>query len=137
MSKPSRAFRPTTGDDCVYSAISLIRDVCGYKTPYPRGLKKPLPTPLDFITDNAQKFFSKHKVKVWAAERLVKDRPSITRFDKMDAPDVYGGPYIFMYDYSTLASYDATGRYHSHTVVGIPNYPRGTFGMYVIRVTLK
>lgn len=129
-------YLPQKGDNCVQSAVSVIRTVLGYPTAFPKGIKLPIPTPTKDVLMNAQKFFPDHKIAIFVEDyelitEYYKDvRPKVRGFSDLEKKGQYEGKYIYMFDYNMY------GSNYSHTVVGLPSWQPGLRIGYAIRVSL-
>lgn len=133
-------YRPQNGDDCVYSAISVLRSILGYKTAFPKNVYRPRLTDIEWIVSCAPSFFPRHSVESWMKLPLEAEYVKVHGLGDTPSPinvrtaDLRG-PYVFMYDYLTFAEFAWEQRWHSHTVVGYPRFYVDMTGMFIVRVS--
>lgn len=129
----------SANNNCVMSAISIVRKSLGYKTDFEIGIPTQSPTELTYLIKYHAKFFPRHKVELYlnneSQRLLIKDNyltienifPTLEDFFKRESGN---SNTICIFDYFT-EPYKM-----SHTVIGHPSLFRGMYCQYILRVLI-
>lgn len=127
------------GDEtCVVSAISIARLALGYKPAVPRWAMASGKVGIDWILENAGRFFPKHKVHTSTrTTSLLKKAHNPLHPEEID---IGRGRYLWLFAYTTFSEigkqFLASEVSQTHLVIGLPVSYDGMAIAYLIRVTL-